>query len=288
MNLTESVEHFALSHCDLQDGQLDIPWQWGDYDEGVRFAFFRVYETLRLLAAEITPQRAAYRPWTTAQALLGHYHSAYRDWQAVHLGLSDELALRRPAPGEWSVRTSLAHMLDAEITFWFLNSQALLQIRNGQTPERPTEAEWSELTRREQFFEIAEEGAFSALAACQADLHWRVIDTLAGASDAELAARVWFWESQPMTMQFRLERFDSHMRQHTIQAEKALASLGHLPNEARRLLRLIYQALACVEAAQIGAPEFALPACAQAAEEIFSYNSQVIAALTAAGEKKTA
>jgi hypothetical protein len=42
------------------------------------------------------------------------------------------------------------------------------------------------------------------------------------------------------------------MRQHTIQMEKTLHMLGHIPSEAQRLLRLIYRALAQVEGVLIG------------------------------------
>jgi hypothetical protein len=58
-----------------------------------------------------------------------------------------------------------------------------------------------------------------------------------------------------MSLQFRLHRFDSHLRQHSVQAEKALAALDGPPSEARRLLRLVYAALAEAEGYTIGAPE---------------------------------
>jgi hypothetical protein len=58
-----------------------------------------------------------------------------------------------------------------------------------------------------------------------------------------------------MPVEFRLHRFDSHLRQHTIQIEKTLGLLGHYPTEAVRLLRLIYASLAQVEGALLGASE---------------------------------
>lgn len=76
-------------------------------------------------------------------------------------------------------------------------------------------------------------------------------------TDEELAVRSWFWESEPMPVQFRLHRFDSHLRQHTIQAEKTLAAVGGPPTEAGRLLRHIVNALAEAEGARIGAPDIA-------------------------------
>jgi hypothetical protein len=56
-----------------------------------------------------------------------------------------------------------------------------------------------------------------------------------------------------MSVRFRLHRFDSHVRQHVIQVDKTIAALGQSPNEAKRLVRLIYAALADVNAALIGA-----------------------------------
>jgi len=58
-----------------------------------------------------------------------------------------------------------------------------------------------------------------------------------------------------MSLRFRLDRFDSHMRQHTVQLEKALFDLGQDQNEAKRLSRLLNRALAVCESTMIGSPE---------------------------------
>jgi hypothetical protein len=89
-------------------------------------------------------------------------------------------------------------------------------------------------------------------------LHQRVLSDFVGIQDAELDAPTVFWESEPMPVEFRLHRFDSHLRQHTIQVEKTLEMLDLQPNEAKRLLRLIYVALAQVEGTVMGAPDFGL------------------------------
>jgi hypothetical protein len=120
-NLSETIEIFAQRACNLADAELERPWVWQDYKEGVRFAFFRTYEELRELAARLHAQRSA---------------------------------------------------------------------------------------------------------------------------------------SPAMPLEFRLHRFDSHLRQHTIQAEKTLAGIGAQPNETRRLLRQMYAALAELESVQIGASGF--------------------------------
>jgi hypothetical protein len=58
-----------------------------------------------------------------------------------------------------------------------------------------------------------------------------------------------------LSIRHRLLRFAAHNRQHTIQAEKTLEWLGATPNEAKRLLRQVYIALAEVESAMLGATE---------------------------------
>jgi hypothetical protein len=62
-----------------------------------------------------------------------------------------------------------------------------------------------------------------------------------------------YWEGTELSLRFRLHRFDSHLRQHTVQVDKTLVQIGRPPTEAQRLLRLIYAALAEAEGATIGA-----------------------------------
>jgi hypothetical protein len=85
------------------------------------------------------------------------------------------------------------------------------------------------------------------------NLHKRVLRELTGIRGLELEAPSLWWEELPITVEFRLHRLDSHLRQHTIQIEKSLDALGRTPTEAKRLLRLIYAALSDVDATMIGA-----------------------------------
>jgi hypothetical protein len=45
------------------------------------------------------------------------------------------------------------------------------------------------------------------------------------------------------------------MRQHTVQVDKTLINLGSSPNEARRLIRLMFAGFAEVDGAILGIPE---------------------------------
>jgi len=64
----------------------------------------------------------------------------------------------------------------------------------------------------------------------------RSAERLAALPDGRLAygAR---WSGFPVTVGFRLGRWSSHIREHTIQVEKTLAMIGHVPTETHRLAR---------------------------------------------------
>jgi hypothetical protein len=88
-------------------------------------------------------------------------------------------------------------------------------------------------------------------------------------SEEQLALHSPAWEPEPWpTVQFRLHRFDAHLREHANQAEKNLALLDQRPNEARLLLRQMYAALAEVEGACIGDGGLGASACAAQAQMI--------------------
>lgn len=257
--LAQAVDSFAeLTHA-WTDAELDRAWAWGDYDsEGVRFAFFRVYEELRTLAAKLAQARATSdRPRTSAQRILGQYHAAYCDLQAALIGVPAEMFDRPPAGGEWPLRQILAHIVGADAGFYAVLTHALNQLRSGiAEPAGLTQEAYDAILGID---EAAEEailaGPLAPLQAFHADLHRRILAELATIDEEELSRPSRYWETQPMGLRFRLHRFDSHMRQHTVQIDKALHDLGHGPSEARRLLRLIAAAQAEAEGVLIGAED---------------------------------
>ncbi len=64
-----------------------------------------------------------------------------------------------------------------------------------------------------------------------------------------LAAR---WSGFAVDIGFRLGRWSSHLREHTIQVEKTLDMLGHRPTEVDRLIRLVLAAWGRAEAVVYG------------------------------------
>jgi hypothetical protein len=281
MNLFEVVQDFAQKMCLLNEADLEHPWKWLDYEEGVRFAFFRTYEDLRDLAADLYQERVrAGSPVTHAQHILAQHHAAYRDLQAVLLGINEDQAARVPVPGEWSVYTTLYHIVEAEWNFLATNRYALERCyANDARPANLPEETWEMLWNSDPLHDMKPDGSLAGLEAYYAILHLSVSETFSDVGETELKLPVAFWEDQLLPLRFRLHRFDSHLRQHTVQIEKTLAALDLLPTEAQRLLRLIYAALAEVEGSLIGVEQIGLAGCQAVAAQIGARTAEISALL---------
>lgn len=229
----------------LSDPELDTPWAWRDYDEeGLRFAFFVAHLELQDLAAALADSRAHHAPPTLTQRILGQYHRAYRDLTGALAGVRDDELDRAPAADEWPLRRVVDHMLDAESGFATAIELAL--ERDTEHPEKPSKAEWEA-----HDVPVRAEGDVAGVRDALFRSHVRVL-RFASLLDDDLETPSHFWESEPYPIGFRLHRFEEHMRQHTIQADKTLVAIGHPPTEAERLVRLLYGALADVESASLG------------------------------------
>jgi hypothetical protein len=250
------VEKFKAVTHGLSDDELEREWSWRAYDEGVRFAFFRVYEELRELAATLITERTTRgKPITTAQHSLAQYHAAYRDLQAVLIGVDDELMDIAPSRGEWPLRIILGHIISAEREFFARIWHAVQHFRDGEdTPVEMTAEEVAEFVGEYAEFETTMNRlSLPGILSYYDSLHRRVLRELNNIRGLELEAISLWWEALPITVEFRLHRLDSHLRQHTIQLEKTLLAISKSPSEAKCLLRLIYCALADVESTIIGA-----------------------------------
>jgi len=248
--LSQAVDGFTHTALTMTDSDLELKWAWQSYDaEGLRFAFFRTYEELRALAAQLSTLCPPINP---ARHILAHYHAAFRDLQAVLLGIDAETADTAPAEGEWSIRETYAHLLAAEISFFVVSFSALERRRGGETEpiEVPDEAWGRIIGIPEEEYRALLGAPLKKMQAAHARWHARVLDDLSGATADDLELPVRYWEDNPMPFSFRLGRFDSHLRQHTVQIEKVRCTLQGPPGEVLRLLRHIYTALAEAESWQ--------------------------------------
>ncbi len=253
MTPTQALERLVRASVHLTDADLDRVWAWKEYDEeGIRFALLMAHHELRDLAVTIEDERARGETALTAgQRLLGLYHDAYRDLTGALAGISEEELDEAPAEAEWPVRKALEHMLGAESGF--RTSMVLaLRIRRAGEPRAATDPEIDELNVPETV-----EGDKRAVLDGLFRSHTRILRELGDVRDDELDTPSEFWEATKYPVRFRLHRLEEHMRQHTVQVDKTLAGIGHPPTEAERLVRLLYQAIGRVEAAQLGAPDIA-------------------------------
>ncbi len=154
---------------------------------------------------------------------------------------------------------------------------ALQRHRNGGgLPAEIPEDAWEALIGDDEVsFEAMLKGPFGGLRSYHQALHERVLTEFADISQVELAIPSMYWEGYPLSLRFRLHRFDAHMRQHTIQIDKTLLGIGRAPNEAKRLLRLLYAALAEVEGITIGAWDVGSELGYETAEKIADYTNEV-------------
>ena len=281
--LSQALETFTARTLNLPDTALDIAWGWRDYTgEGIRFAFFRTYEELTGLAIALREERARTHPLTTAQRLLGEYRAAYLDLHAVCLGLHDETASRAPAEGEWPVRTALSHIIGADMGFFGVIAFALEKHRAGQwsPDDKITDPDWDRLLKlTEAEYDALLSSPFTHLQTGHRAWHARILHAFSPLTNEEAALPSGYWEKEPFPISFRLGRFASHMRQHTIQIEKTLATISGTPSEARRLNRMLYAALAGVDAATLGAAGFGETTCQALAQTITARAAEITEAL---------
>jgi hypothetical protein len=273
------IKDLAASAAHMSPADLELPWKWGSYDsEGVRFAFFRINEELRTLAVRLRQARLdAGRPVTQAQSILGNYHAAYYDLNAALLGLDEAGFVTPPAEGEWPVRRTLAHILKADMGFYVVVSYTLARQRSGDSrPQQIPDEAWEPMLglNDEQETALFESPAQNLLTYF-ASFHRRVLDEFTTIADAELELDSFYWEDEPYPLRFRLHRFESHLRQHTIQIDKTLAALGLWPGEPLRLMRMIYASLADAEAARLGAGDDSAALVVQTAAEITDWTRQI-------------
>jgi hypothetical protein len=199
------------------------------------------------------------------------------DLQGLMLGVDGAAAEKSPAEGEWPVRRTIAHIVGADLGFYVVIKYTFDRYRQGQDPlVEISDETWLAIAGLDgDEIDAIMAGPLDSLQAFHKDLHTRILVELADINQTELEMPSRYWEKEPLSLRFRLHRFDSHMRQHTVQIEKILHKIGYVPGEARRLLRLIYAALAEIDGTLIGAPGFGETEMAQLAGGIEARTSEI-------------
>ena len=253
---TATIEALDRRLRAIDDRSLEAFWAWEAYDEeGVRFGILRTTEEVGDAAVEIAARRAeAGTDPTRAVRILGRYLVAWRELWSV-ADRADAVIDTAPQEGEWPLRAILDHLVEADLGF-------LVTIRNGLDQRRAGIAEPKRVASDEAWLKLAEvedepwraafAGSLEDMRAFHRACRDRIVGRLASISDEELAQTSPFWDGNHPN-RFRLGRLESHLRQHTIQVEKAVQATIGAPREIERLLRLLARATGDVEAAALGA-----------------------------------
>ncbi len=275
--LTTQVLDFAQKTSDLPEHILNNEgWGWDAY-EGIRYGLLHVALELRTLAATLADQRTrSDRPIHLAQRMLAQHHLAFRDFQSLLLGLSDQEFDREPAAEEWSIRTIITHVHGAERYFF----AHILNALDNPNPQPLNNEQMAAILGGPR--SVATQGSLQALWADYETSHSRVLTQLSQITNDELNLLSPMWEPAPVPIHFRIQRFGAHIREHTNQLEKTLTMLDRRPSESKQLLRQVYVALAEVEGTLIGAEDFGADACAEVVETIKTRSAAMFEGVTQA------
>jgi len=259
------------------DAAMERDWPWRGLTADVRWAFYRTYEDLLALSdAIVSTRHAARRPASEAQRDLARYQVAYRELESLLLRAEPADFDRAPAPGDWPLRDLLGHVMKAEVGFLTVTAWAL--DRHRLKDDAPLKAPAEAFSGSP---EADASGTVAEVLARFAALHERILHTLSGAADAELNAPVSFWYEADV--RFQLHRFDAHLREHTIQAEKVLEAVLPPPKDGWRTLRLLYRALGEVEGSALGAEDLADPLIAPVADAAHQRARELLALADGSG-----
>ncbi len=256
----------------VADGEpLERRWPWRGDDHGstdVRYGFYRCAEALDRagIDAEAALDAAGVvRP--ASSRILARATVARWELHGALAPLTDDDLDRDPGNGEWTLRQTLAHLINvqrayASYTAWWLGRRHdpdfPAEVPDGIGPDFPEEASDGEGT----------------LAAIRARLD-EAMDVAGGRlgalADEELRANA-RWSGFGVDVGFRLGRWASHLREHTIQVDKTLVMLDRPIREVERLVRHIHAAHGRMESVVFAllpeAVEPAGPPIAAAAREL--------------------
>ena len=240
----------------IPESALERDWAWvGRGETDVRYGIYRLHELFERAEVEAAQQRpASGAGGGLAAAIIGPATAARWDLHGVLAPLTEAEIDTDPGGGEWSIRLTLGHTVNGQRAYGW--STAWWQERGFaiDDPDLPPKVS-------EELFSSLPDEATTEAAGSLEDIRARLdeildlsVERLAGTPDDRLAhgAR---WSGFAVPVSFRLGRWSSHIREHTIQVEKTLAMLGRTPTEPERLARLTLAAYGRAEAVVFGQPD---------------------------------
>ena len=237
----------------IDDSDMEKIWTWkGDSEIELRYAFYRIFEDFERAGIDAQAAvRASNLERGRAADLIAPSTAARWDLQGILVQLPDAVWDADPGGGEWTVRQTIGHIIGgqrgyAAATAWW-QAQAL-PVDANLPSARPNVYEALPSDEEE------EAGTPNELRARLDEVLDRSTERLAGLPPDRLAYGT-RWVGFALDIGFRLGRWSSHIREHTVQVEKTLVMIGHTPTEVDRLIRLILAAWGQAEAVVYGSAD---------------------------------
>jgi DinB superfamily len=249
----EDVIAAARDLTAIPEAALTRPWAWiGGSEEEVRYGAYRAAEALE--QAEVEARAAASGAEAGARRaarLIAPSTAARWDLHGLLLPLDDGLLDADPGGGEWSIRLVLGHVISGQRAYawgiaWWLE-QGYAAVDAGR-PRSIPDSLWVTLPDEATTEAAGDADALRQRLDVLLDMG---MERLAGLPDdrVDLGSA---WSGFHVTIGFRFGRWSSHIREHTIQIEKTLALLGHVPSEPARLARNLLAAYGRAESVVFG------------------------------------
>jgi len=245
----DAIRAAAVDLVSIPDAALVKVWLYRgiDPEDGVRYGIYRAAETIEAADAELEVALAG-APARPPGAIRSAPATIAR-WalQGRLAALDDALLDRVPRDGEWPLRHTLDHTIGSQRGYGVFSRWWLSQpLGDGRPARIPAEAE-AELDR-----ELPPEGSDGE--GSVEEIRTRLDDVLddwavrvADLDEAALAVSA-RWSSVPVDIGFRIGRWASHIREHTVQLDKTLDWLGYQPSEPARIVRDLFATWGRLEA----------------------------------------
>jgi len=267
-----AIEAAGRALLAVPDGaRLEAVWPWpGSTSEvEVRYGFYRIFELLEAARAAAVSALVRSAALPAPGGRLGSAATIAR-WSlhGLLLPLTDAELDADPGNREWTVRQTLGHMLQSQ---QFYGSFTAWWLTQAPTPAAIPPVDLTYAVPSEDELSA---GSMSEVRARLDSLLDLAMARLGGLDETQVAVPA-RWSGGEVTVGFRIGRWASHIREHTIQVEKTYVMLDRPMTEVERLVRLIFEAYGRLEETVFGLDA----STAQPAAEVFAQAGATVADL---------
>jgi hypothetical protein len=244
-----ALETAAADYLSIPESALLSVWLFRgiDPEDGVRYGIYRGAETIEVADAELEAALAG-APARAPGSIRSAPATIARWALQGRLAAVDEALLDKvPRKGEWTLRETLDHIIGSQRGYGVFSRWWLTQPLGDARPARIDDAADAALEREMPADGASAPGSLTDIRAALDDAldEW----ALRGADlDENALAASARWSGVPVDIDFRIGRWASHIREHTIQLDKTLDWLGYSPTEPARIVRDMYAAWGRLEA----------------------------------------